>query len=203
MAEKIFHKASDLSRFLREAPAATQPASEIANVVEQSAGAIEERADRAEAQRAGWKDIGEVLIRAAFGFEMRGFGDTPPTELLEAIRGTAATPDEKQAGGPQQSAEAAARSVEALRDGLIGRAWHVGGHKGYGTCDYPLCAYRGKGVPLQTVDLVGPKPEERDQEQRRSTLKVCHHPQGNEPLECLQWAIYVKARAAAGRIEIK
>ncbi len=146
------------------------------------------------AQRQGWREIGEVLIKAAFGFEMRGFGDTAPLELLDAVRGVAASH-----GDPGREPDAAA--ITAIREAMIGRTWHVGGHKGYGTCDYPLCKNRGKGVPLSPVTVL--EQEQPGKDRKQTKLMICAQTAG--PLtrnECQAWAEFVVARAAAGSIQV-
>jgi hypothetical protein len=161
---------------------------ELANRIELALAEHESDLSRASYQREGWRKIGETLIAAAFGFEMRGFGDVPPIELLEAIS--------------EQKTEASA--LEALRDALIGRVWRVAGHKGYGTCDYPMCANRGRGVALENRTITEAASLDLEAPAQRTALRVCVNGISTSlPGECGAWAEYVAARMRAGRVKIE
>jgi hypothetical protein len=156
------------------------------------------------AQRDGWREIGEVLIRIAFGWEMSGFGAVPPKELLDAVRGADPKLADEPKPDPNRLDVAIAPPADdevlgRLRDGLLGRAWRVRGPKGYGTCDYPLCDKRGKGVPLQNVILQIPDPAVPGQLIMRSPLRVCS---GDDGKECQTWGGWVASRARAGKIQV-
>lgn len=130
-------------------------------------------------ERDGWKQLAEAMFSAAFGNELRGFGNVPPTELLDAIKG-----------------HGDGDLLAALRDGLLGRAWRVSRS---GHCDYPLCPNRD-ATPRPQLITQGLGVNGR-------TVRVCItglKPDAQPVLgECRAWAAWVRERALAGRIEVR
>lgn len=121
---------------------------------------------------------------------MRGFGDTPPGEILEAVRD-----------------RGDADVVEAVRDALIGRAWRVAGSVGEGQCDYPLCPHRQLA---ERPALVAVALQARGASHPIARLKICRYDfagvnanDDDGDGECHAWAIWVKRRHYNGRLDVK
>jgi hypothetical protein len=161
-------------------------------------------------QREGWRQIAEALITVGLGYEMRGFGDNPPTEVLEAfgiaIAGVTPTAEETAKFG--SAAATSDEAIGAIRDALFGRAWRVRGSQGKGQCDYPLCPNRddriAKKQPFALVDVQLATPDGDG-----ATLHVCaangHEVSMGRNItahECSRWAAWVQQRAATGRIAV-
>lgn len=147
--------------------------------------------DTYKAQRDGWKKIAEALLAIGLGYEMRGFGDTPPVEILDSLSG----------GGETVV-------LESIRDAMFGRAWRVRGSEGKGTCDYPLCPNRAERIaskqPFQLIDVRITPPDGTE-----ATLHVCSsnvaEQEGGRTVmahECARWATWVQQRAVTGRIDV-
>ena len=167
--------------------------------------------ERYKMQRDGWKLIAEALLAVGMGYDMRGFDDNPPEEIIKDLLGTTeivhgtdenGKPISKTITTPPRNDAAI---LEALRDSLVGRAWRVAGSQGKGGCDYPLCPNRAAGrKPTGYVDtpLVN-----------NAKLHVCASNRAKaetelgdtftEVNECHRWALWVSHRAIAGRIEVK
>lgn len=185
------------------------------------AGKLEGKAEVAEAeqklsetykvQREGWRAIAEALIAIGMGYEMRGFGDNPPREILDDLLGTTETvtgPDTGKVETITTSPRADAQILESIRDSLVGRAWRVRGSQGAGTCDYPLCPNRAasrkptghvdvpivSGIKLHVCGANVATIAGENGETAGSTKRELH--------ECHRWAQWVEARARAGRIEV-
>ncbi len=161
---------------------------------------------RAEQQRDGWREIANALMATAFSGDIGSptnaassegpWSDVPPTELLDGIRG---------------SSKDAIDAAAAVRDAVLGRAWRVGGSRGNGTCDYPLCPHRPKTIE----ERIG-YARQRSQIpliDAHSMMAVAHltvcaptAAVGRNSVvdeECHKWAQWVAARIRAGRITVQ
>lgn len=157
--------------------------------VEERLKYIEGEATRVRMQRDDWRSIAELLIRVGFGMDMKGFGDYPPKELIDAIAGAS---DPRLPGDAKIAAE-----LTALRTAMMGRAWKIGGRDGLGQCDYPLCQNRGHGMPLAGIELRGKPSDPRTVAPIVGGLKVCHRG------ECLVWGKWIQVRALSGTIIVE
>lgn len=169
-------------------------------------------------QRDGWKSIAEALIAIGMGYQMRGFGDTPPREILDdLIGGTETVTGKKIVDGVEKEVTEvrviAPRSDEeiigAIRDSLMGRAWRVRGSQGAGTCDYPLCPNRNPRDLPEGLKRVAPGFVEIalvagvKLHVCSSNLAIGATPSEHTTVhECHRWAQWVSARAVAKRIEV-
>lgn len=152
-----------------------------------TAAELREAEVRITMQRDGWREIAEAMLTTAFGVPMKGHGDVPPIELLDAVRDKS----EDQV-------------IDALSAGVLGRAWRIAGADGEGKCDYPLCAHRdldkAKRPQLKRVEL-----RKAGEPHPTARLSVCAQDAsaiaGTEG-ECAAWARWVASRFAQGRIVV-
>lgn len=156
------------------------------------------RVVRAEAERAAWRELANILMAVAFDADIGSpdmqrqaigpWGAVPPSEVIDALRGAAPGSD----------------LAETVRAAVLGRAWRMRGKVAEGTCDYPMCRHRPTTVE-QRRDRAGSytrvglrRPgESRD----AASLNVCEARPTDS--ECVTWARWVAARFMAGRIQLK
>lgn len=168
------------------------------DIAERPRDELEQDIERLTAERDGWKEIADACIATAFGYDMRGAtGSVPPVELIEAVRGRGDTD-----------------VIDALRDGILGRAWHVASDDpddNVGSmCDYPLCPHRSMDaserskIGIRTIPLLA-----EGSTLPAARLKTCSIVDANRASdgsgagECAQWGAWVAARFKAGRIQVR